>query len=384
MLSMRLRLLSFTAICLGLLPGDARAHKVTAVSAVARIDTQGRTYQLEMAMGVEPSETVVQNEQLPPETAARNFAEQSIQVYFDDQIAKPGIEVTTVQPDKEAPPEMQRLSVITTLSGSLPPEAEHFMIRVAETTEISVVLLVIKDGKEARRLEVMLPGEFSRPQSLRPVIEGSPFDAAPASAPAPPVKAAGTEPPRSAGGTESGTPDSFLIRGLGFLQTSGWLVLCFGLCFLLANGSGRTLLGQAGIFLLGLLATFFWTTHSGGSDYPASLSPLARRLAPAGLLWLSVEVLFHPGMTRWRLPLIFGFSLMVGLVLGDSFRLLPSPPPHHLAFLGGILLGFLVFLAAGFFLARPWRHRPWFHSRFVTPLCLALAGFAIYHLALGA
>ena len=109
MLSMRLRLLSFTAICLGLLPGDARAHKVTAVSAVARIDTQGRTYQLEMAMGVEPSETVVQNEQLPPETAARNFAEQSIQVYFDDQIAKPGIEVTTVQPDKEAPPEMQRL-----------------------------------------------------------------------------------------------------------------------------------------------------------------------------------------------------------------------------------------------------------------------------------
>lgn len=381
---MRLRLLSCTALCLGLLPGAAWAHKVTAVSAVARIDTQGRTYQLEMAMGVEPSETVAQDEQLPPETAARNFAEQSIQVYFDDQIAKPGIEVTTVQPDKEAPPEMQRLSVVTTLSGSLPPEAEHFMIRVAETTEISVVLLVIKDGKEARRLEVMLPGEFSRPQSLRPVIEGSPFDAVAPSAPAPPGKAAGTEPPRSENGTESRAPDSFLVRGLGILGTSGCLVLCFGICFLLANGSGSTLPGQAGIFLLGLIATFFWMTHSGVSAFPATLISLARRLAPAGLLWLSVEVLFHPGMTRWRLPLIFGFSLMVGLVLGNSFRLLPSPPPFRLEFLGGILLTFLVLLAAGFFLVRPLRQRPWFHSRFATPLCLALAGFAIYHLALGA
>lgn len=356
----------------------ALAHKVTAVSSVATLDTQARTYRVELSMGVEPTEEAAQQDQIPPEQAARDFAEEIIQVCFDREVSTPRIEIHTVQPDKEAPIELQRLKVITTLTGSIPEKAEHFMLRLAESTEISMVLLVTQDGRESERLEVLLPGEYSRPRNLRPVIEGSPFEEGA------PAKKTPASPPVTGDLTGKKGVGSFFLRGLVVPWTAGWLSLGFGLCFLLAQASGRALAWQAAMFFIGASLTFALTAYLPPSPGPVEA---ARYGVAAGLLWLAVEVLFHPAMTTWRLPLVFGFSLFHGVMLGEGFRSVPFLTPHPvgslLAYHLGAMLSFLAFIAVCFFALAPIGRQSWFRARFATPLCLLLAGCAIYRLAMG-
>lgn len=154
----------------------AEAHKVSAVSVVTEIDTDKRTCKVELAMEVEPTGDPAIDDLITPEQAATTFATEALIVYFDDEPIDAGEpDIRTVDESDEATPEdLRRKKVVATVMREIPAEAENFLLYVDENTEAAVVMVVIKDEKPARRLQVLYPGEFSNPVNVKPVADGDP------------------------------------------------------------------------------------------------------------------------------------------------------------------------------------------------------------------
>src|SRR5690606_19091248 len=100
----------------------------SSVSLVSRLDTKERTYVLEAAMEVVPSEDAAQNDQISPEDAAREFSSYLV-VMFDRAEQEPTMEIAVEETsDADTPPELRRQQVITTLSGKIPEGAGEFLL----------------------------------------------------------------------------------------------------------------------------------------------------------------------------------------------------------------------------------------------------------------
>jgi hypothetical protein len=165
--------LTTLAIC----PPAVFAHKVTAVSVVTELDTKAQTYQVELAMEVDPTGDPAIDDVITPEQAAITFATEALVIYFDDEAIEAGTpEVRIItESDEDTPVELRQQKAVATLKGGIPKGAGIFMLYVDETTEAAVVMVVIKDEKPGRRLQVLYPGEFSNPENVEPVIEADPF-----------------------------------------------------------------------------------------------------------------------------------------------------------------------------------------------------------------
>ena len=386
--------LSFiSALLFALSTGDGLAHKVTAVSVVSDFNTKDGTFKVELAMDVDPSGDPTVDDQIPPETAARAFATESLQLYFDDQVmtVEPVIKVVTAS-DEETPTELVRKKAIGTLSGKIPEGSENFLLRVVETTEAAVVMVTIKDGKPARRLQVLYPGEFSNPVSLATVMEGDPFTEAkpaetPAPAPAPAAAEASSETPAPEPVVEP-TPENIQEEQTGF---GSWLAQGF-LAVLPTGVSFWTFM--LGMFLLSLRARpLGWQVGL----YTVSHS-LALALAAFGLvkidasivapvvaisaLYLVIENLFVNEMKWWRGAAIFGFGLFHGFAFSELLWThqprLSELLPALIGFNLGIELAQLVVLIIASIVAVSLAKRPWFRHGVVVPLCVIIAGIAFF------
>lgn len=165
--------LAALAIC----PNAVFAHKVTSVSVITELDTKAQTYRVELAMEVNPTGDAAIDDVITPEQAATDFATEALAVYFDDEeieLGAPEVRIVT-ESDEKTPVELRQQKAVTTFQGEIPEGADNFMLYVNETTEANVVMLVYKDGKPSRRLQVLYPGEFSNPENVEPVIEADPF-----------------------------------------------------------------------------------------------------------------------------------------------------------------------------------------------------------------
>ena len=382
-----------SALLFALSTGDGLAHKVTAVSVVSDFNTKDGTFKVELAMDVDPSGDPTVDDQIPPETAARAFATESLQLYFDDQVmtVEPVIKVVTAS-DEETPTELVRKKAIGTLSGKIPEGSENFLLRVVETTEAAVVMVTIKDGKPARRLQVLYPGEFSNPVSLATVMEGDPFTEAkpaetPAPAPAPAAAEASSETPAPEPVVEP-TPENIQEEQTGF---GSWLAQGF-LAVLPTGVSFWTFM--LGMFLLSLRARpLGWQVGL----YTVSHS-LALALAAFGLvkidasivapvvaisaLYLVIENLFVNEMKWWRGAAIFGFGLFHGFAFSELLWThqprLSELLPALIGFNLGIELAQLVVLIIASIVAVSLAKRPWFRHGVVVPLCVIIAGIAFF------
>jgi len=150
---------------------------VTAVSVVSKFDTKARTYSIELAMDIYPSEDSETNEKVSPQQAADFFSNEALILFFGDTQVKPQSKSELFK-DPDADPEIQevKVKVMVTLFGDIPKDAGHFSLRVSPDTTAAVVMVTFKDGKPGRRAEVLYPGEVSTPLDVTPVIEGDPFE----------------------------------------------------------------------------------------------------------------------------------------------------------------------------------------------------------------
>jgi len=154
------------------------AHEVSSVSLLAKVDTKARSFEVGAAMEVIPSDDPAVNDQISPEDAARTFAEDYLTIFFDEieTGAEQEIRVESAS-DEETPAELQRDQVLVTLTGIFPEGAREFLLYIDQSCPMAVIMVVIKDEKPQRRMQVILPGEYSRPVNVEPVAEGDPFAA---------------------------------------------------------------------------------------------------------------------------------------------------------------------------------------------------------------
>jgi hypothetical protein len=363
----------FLALAIGA-PVSALAHKVSAVSVVAEFDTREQTFKVELAMDVDPTGDPAVDDQIPPEQAARNFATESIEIFFDDQHLKPepGIRLVTTT-DENTPKELMRKAVIGTLAGTIPKGAENFLLRVTENTEAAVVMVTNKDGKPARRLQVLYPGEFSNPLSLAsPVLEGDPFEkeGKPAAAVPTPVS------------NEAGDVSfaGWLVRGFRAVLPYGIDFWAFMLALFLLSLRSRPLGWQVGAYTvahsLGLALTAFKLI-----DVPESI---VLPIVAASALYPTIENLFVTDLKPWRPPLIatFGFAhglAFAGILAGHGPETL-ALPTALIGFNLGIELAQFALLVVASVVAVALVKQRWFRHAVRTPLCVAIAAFSLYRL----
>jgi len=371
---------------LALVPGLVQGHRVSSVSLISYLNTEKGSYVLDVAMEVVPSEERELNEEISPEDAAREFAREYLTVMFDKEDQEPEMSIEIVDSsDEETPEELRRQQVLTKLSGDIPEGAKEFLLYLDPRCPMAVVMVVIKDAQPSRRMQVILAGEYSRPVSVAPVVEGDPFagesagDPPPAAGAVEAVAVAEADPLLAGESSSSGGTASALVAGWrSFFQESSlpWL-LTIGL-FLLTLGRKSVCLQVAALLVSQslVIALGAWRLIPVPSWSPTALSVV--------IVVICGEALFHRHMRIWRLPLVIAGGLLSGALVAGSdsfaaiFGTVGARRGEVLSFLfgteGALVLVALVTAAT----LLPLSRFAWYRRAVVEPLAVVLIGFAIF------
>lgn len=363
------------ALC-WLCPPTVFAHRVSAVTLVSKLDTQGRTYRLEATMEVVPSEEAALNEQISPEDAAREFAGY-LSVMFDEQEQSPKMTVSLQSSSDEATPEeLRRQQVVTTFEGTMPTGAKQFLLYVDPRCPMAVVMVAIKDDQPNQRMQVVLAGEYSRPINVIPLADGNPFDAGSRAGggtgekTAPPL-------PRETKTVEAGRAP-FVQGWLAFFhETSLPAALVLGM-LLLTLGRGSVFV-QTALLLIPqglLLALACWSMLPTVPGAKCGLAILAAVVA--------VEAVFHHRVRWWRYPLLVLAGLALGAFLptGPQFQQFVAEdvrtPGNVSLFLLGTESAFVVFTLVCAAVLLPLSRYPWYRSSLAAPLAVLIGGYSVF------
>lgn len=384
--SCRSRRLAWLALASWVASGclSAWAHKVSAVSVVAEFHTKDRSFKVELAMDVDPSGDPTIDDQIPPEEAAHAFATESLVIFFDDAPVSPEPEIRVLTAsDEDTPAELQRKKVIGTLKGTYPEGAEHFLLQVDESTEAAVVMVTIKDQKPSRRLQVLYPGEFSNPLSLatRPASREGGDDA---TANPEESRSEDSESTETVTNAEALPPPpgmvSWIKRGFEAILPHGVDFWAFMLAMFALSLRSKP---------LGWQLALYTSAHSLALALAAfkllDLPPLlVAAVVAIGPLVLAIDNLFHQRLVTWRGVAVFVFGLFHGMalatILWDGAPRISTLLPALVGFNVGIECAQFLVLA-GASLVAAWLHqKSWFRPWVVHPLCILLAGIAVYRL----
>jgi len=354
----------------GVFVGPIHAHRVSSVSLISYLDTEGRTYILDAAMEIVPSEDAAVNDQISPEDAAREFASY-LNVMFDEAQQTPKMEISIVETsDAETPVELRRQQVLTKLTGTIPGGAKEFLLYLDPRCPMAVVMVVIKDDQPSRRMQVILSGEYSRPVSVLPVEAGDPFQAASEKAKAP-APAPGV------------TPE---VRPIGAF-TAGWRAFLHVsvLPSLLFIGTLLLILGRQSVFIQIAILLAGQGLVVGLASWSLIPVPGWSGTALAGLTAiLTLEALFHRRLCWWRYPILAAAGLGLGCFLAGTSHFGSFAADTEkglgrviLCLLGTEAAAVLVTLAAASILLSLSRFE-WYRKSVVTPLAVIIAGYAIF------
>lgn len=387
---------------LALVPGLVQGHRVSSVSLISYLNTEKGSYVLDVAMEVVPSEERELNEEISPEDAAREFAREYLTVMFDKKDQEPEMSIEIVDSsDEETPEELRRQQVLTKLVGDIPEGAKEFLLYLDPRCPMAVVMVVIKDAQPTRRMQVILAGEYSRPVSVLPVVEGDPFAAeTTGKKTSPDTRAAATAPPADAadpvGPAETNAPDDSSdeaegevspVGGAGAALGAGWrsyfqvswlpVLLTVGL-FLLTLGR-KPVFAQVAALLVSqslVVALAAW--------YLLPVPAWSATALAVVVVAICGEALFHRRARSWRVPLVVAGGLFSGLVLAGSapfaatFSASGTGRGEVLAFLlgseGALVLVALVTAAV----LLPLSRFAWYRRVVVEPVAVVVIGAAIF------
>jgi hypothetical protein len=375
---------------LALLPAALQAHRVSSVSLISYLNTKEKTYVLDAAMEVVPSEEQALNDQISPEDAAREFAREYLVVMFDRQDQEPAMTIETVDSsDEETPEELRRRQVLTKLTGKIPDGAKEFLLYLDPRCPMAVVMVVIKDEQPSRRMQVILAGEYSRPVSVAPIVEGDPFagekggaaksDAA-GETPAPaPAVATAQEPENGSAAPPQGLGKVAFLAGWRSFLLGSWLpwLVTVGI-FLLTLGR-RTVVTQIAVLLVAqslVVVLAAW-----------KLIPVPAWAPTVLVLVIAVicgEALFHRHVRAWRLPLVAAGGLLAGFDLAGSlpfatlFGNKDAGTGEVILYLLGTESALVLVALVSAAMLLPLSRFEWYRRSVVQPVAIVLIGFAVF------
>lgn len=301
-------LFTLLAICALFCPAPmAHAHKVTAVSVIADIDTTERKWSVELAMNIDPSDDPTLNDEISPVDAATEYAENGIEVLIDDvqqSFGAPEIAIEDLS-DENTPEELKRRQVIARITGSYPEGGRELTLRANEAFTPAIILLAIIDGEQERRTQSVFPGESSRPLRLESITPGDPFEA---------KKTIEATPIIEKSAQKSGFSQGFLAA----FQTH-WLSLVFVIAMVLPTMGKRSIFRQLIAFTA---ASAVGLCVPALMDLGSGISSIVSILVALSLLYAGAEGLFSRGIGLRRIV----FTALFGLAHGFSFSSLVIRP----------------------------------------------------------
>lgn len=363
-----------------LLAGNAEAHRVSAVSLISHLDTKKKTYVLDVATEVVPSEDQALNDQISPEDAAREFAEEFLIVMFDKQDQKPAMEIHTEETsDEQTPEDLRRKQVLTKLSGAIPEGTKEFMLYLDPRCPMAVVMVVIKDSQPSRRMQVILAGEYSRPVNIAEIVEGDPFVKTAEVTPETPAVSVGKKPVLGPSETFQ-MPDSF-VQGWRSVTRGSLLPILLVVVIPLLVLSRRGVFVQVAIVLVAVSLVCVLSAWRSIPSFQGSQILLA--ILVAGL---AIESLLHRQLRWWRTPLVLVAGIASGVLLvgTPSFSKVFGSGIFGTEEMTGFLLGVesallgIAVVALSFLLILS-RFR-WYRTAVVFPLATLITGFSLFTL----
>lgn len=354
-----------------LFSSPALAHRVSSVSLVCHLDAKGRTYLLDAAMEVVPSDGRGKNGRISPEEAAREIADYLV-VKFDEVEQKPDRQIEWPEEGDggDSPPRGERSQrILAKLRGKIPDGAKEFLLHLDPRCPVPVVMTVGGAGPSNRRMQLVLAGERSHPVGIAPPGTGETpepglrEEGAPASVPEIPG------PPDRSGAFAAGWRAFFLSSPLPSLLVVGMLLLTLG---------RTSVLWQAGVLLATQGLAFALAAWSLVPAPPWS-GPLLAALVAA----VALEAIFHRHVRWWRYPLLAAAGACLGLSLAASasVRALVAKGELTTGQVVALLLGteaalVLFALVAASILLLLSRFR-WYREAVVNPLAALVAGGGI-------
>lgn len=383
------------ALAAVLLPLTARAHTVSYVTVAASFDTTAKSFSVEMAMEVDPTDDAQLNAEISPEMAASTFATEVLSLYFGDQEinVEPQVELIEPKPEDVDVNFPERRKVIVTLAGDTPGNADYFTLHLSEDNQATVIMIKIVDGKPGRRAEVLYPGEFSTPTDLRPVIAGDPFPdkaveagantaaEAEVDSEAAPSAGAGEADSVAAAAAPPVSPDPWwksFVNGLTQVLPQGYEMLLVLLVMFFFHSKYTSLLRQMEFFLASLSVSFAVCTFT---DFaPAALVDWLPVIVALTIAVLALENLFHSHFGKWRITsmmisgVVFGFWMAQDLGVGFSRDTVIAV----FQFVLGITLGTGIVLYVLKLAIGPFRERPWYDKYVAFTASLVALGIALF------
>ena len=143
----------------------AKAHRVSAVSALAEFSSEG-TYQIDLSFSL-ASEL---DDGISPEAAAETYVKENLTFQFDEKEIVPDLRIMPVlggeemTVDDEGAPTSQ---IVAFLAGDIPENAGTFQINLSADAPAHVILVTSFDGKQSRRMKIVFPGEIGKPIKLK-------------------------------------------------------------------------------------------------------------------------------------------------------------------------------------------------------------------------
>ena len=362
------------------------AHQVSSVSLIANIDTKEKTYLIDVAMEVVPSDEQEVNDQISPEDAAREFAQEYLTILFDEAEQKPEIEIEVIDAsDENTTEELQRKQVVVNMPGQIPESAKEFLLYIDPSCPMAVIMVTIKDGQPSRRMQVILAGEYSRPVSIEPIVDGDPFEQQGKGAENSSAKAsAKTKEDTQEKPVDETQPAQDRVREFG----SGWksffvmnflpLILLISIFLLTTNG--KTVFLQVAVLMVA---------------QSLSLTLAAFQILPA-VAWVSValgilvaavslEAVFHRELRWWRLPMVAIAGLAAGWVLASTRAFREVFQRGEDAAIGtvveyvlGVELAFIVAGVLSAIVLLSLNRFDWYRKGVVQPIAIVIAAYALF------
>ncbi len=165
----------------------------------------------------------------------------------------------------------------------------------------------------------------------------------------------------------------YLRLGFGHIVPEGVDHILFVLGLFLLSATLKPLVWQVTAFTVAHALTLALAAL-GLVDLPARL---VESLIALSIVYVAVENVLTTRLTPWRPIAVFGFGLLHGVGFAGVLRELGLPPGDRLlgliSFNAGIELGQLSVIAAALLTIGWWRNRPWYRSRVVVPVSIAIA-----------
>ncbi|MEM9018814.1 MAG: hypothetical protein AAGC68_17530, partial [Verrucomicrobiota bacterium] len=278
--------------------------------------------------------------------------------------------------------------VLVKLSGSFPDGAENFLLYLDPNCPMAVVMVVVKDNRPSRRMQVVLAGEYSRPVNIQPLLEGDPFEGKTATESraeeAGKLRGDEGELVETRQEEEPRQGENLLVTGWRSFFSASLAILLLPVSLFLVTLRRDPVLIQFLVFLVTLSVGF-----SLGIWGMIPVSSWSGKLLVVALGLLSLEALFAERVRWWRYVLVAFGGVMggIGLVRGEAAMRFVSttelPVAEEIINLSaGIQAGVIALSLILYFLFLLVSRFQWYRKSVVQPLAVVLLAYSLVSLFL--